>query len=71
MNSVIGTITNEAGNFEIATAVNDTIYVSYLGFQSIKLKITNDLLKGNELVIELYEKTEEISAKATTKKSKK
>ncbi|REE81815.1 carboxypeptidase-like protein [Lutibacter oceani] len=61
LNSVFGTITNDTGNFEIATAVNDTIYVSYLGFQSIKLKITNDLLKGNELVIELYEKTEEIS----------
>ncbi|WP_111707534.1 carboxypeptidase-like regulatory domain-containing protein [Lutibacter citreus] len=60
LNSVFGTITNETGNFEIATAVNDTIYISYLGHQSIKLKITNDLLKGNELVIELYEKTEKI-----------
>jgi hypothetical protein len=61
LNSVFGTISSDNGNFEIATAVNDTIYVSYLGFQSIKLKITNDLLNGNELVIELHEKTEEIS----------
>jgi len=61
LNSVFGTITNENGDFEIAIAVSDTIYVSYLGYQSIKLKITNDLLKGNELVIELYEKAEEIS----------
>lgn len=60
LNSVFGTVTNETGTFEIATTVNDTIYISYLGFQSIKLKITNDLLKGNELVIELYEKTEQI-----------
>jgi len=58
LNSVIGTISNDKGMFDLATAVNDTIYVSYLGFQSIKLKITNDLLKGNELVIELYERTE-------------
>ncbi|MHB1146787.1 MAG: carboxypeptidase-like regulatory domain-containing protein [Lutibacter sp.] len=58
LNSVIGTISNDDGMFELATAVNDTIYVSYLGYQSIKLKITNDLLKGNELVIELYERTE-------------
>ena len=57
LNSVIGTITNDKGIFELATTVNDTIYVSYLGYQSIKLKITNDLLKGNELVIELYERT--------------
>ncbi|NOR29005.1 MAG: carboxypeptidase-like regulatory domain-containing protein [Lutibacter sp.] len=60
LNSVIGTIANDDGKFEIATQPNDTIYVSYLGYQSIKLKITNDLLKGNELVIELHEKTEQI-----------
>lgn len=58
LNSVIGTVSNDNGMFELATSVNDTIYVSYLGYQSIKLKITNDLLKGNELVIELYERTE-------------
>ena len=60
LNSVIGAITNDEGKFELATQANDTIYVSYLGFQSIKLKITNDLLKGNELVIELHEKTEQM-----------
>jgi hypothetical protein len=61
LNSVIGTISDENGMFELATTVNDTIYVSYLGYQSIKLKITNDLLKGNELVIELYERTEQMN----------
>ena len=61
LNSVIGTVANDEGKFEIATRANDTIYISYVGFQSIKLKITNDLLKGNELVIELHEKTEEIN----------
>lgn len=60
LNSVIGTISDDKGMFELATTVNDTIYVSYLGYQSIKLKITNDLLKGNELVIELYERTEQM-----------
>lgn len=61
LNSVIGTISNDKGMFELATTVNDTIYVSFLGYQSIKLKITNDLLKGNELVIELYERTEQMA----------
>jgi hypothetical protein len=56
LNTVIGTVTNDDGFFELETKANDTIYVSYLGYQSIKLKITNDLLKGNELVIELHEK---------------
>lgn len=60
LNSVIGTISNDDGFFEINSKLNDTIYVSYVGFQSIKLKITNDLLKGNELVIELHEKPEQI-----------
>jgi len=60
LNTVEGTITNDRGYFELPTRANDTILVSYLGFSSIKLKITNDLLKGNELVIALYEKPEEI-----------
>jgi hypothetical protein len=60
LNSVTGTVTNDEGNFEIPTVVNDTLYISYLGYQSIKLKITNDLLKGNELVIELHEKAEQL-----------
>ncbi len=58
LNSVIGSISNNNGEFIIPTSANDTIYISYLGFQSIKLKITNDLLKGHELVIELHEKRE-------------
>jgi hypothetical protein len=60
LNAVIGTITDDKGFFELPTKVNDTILVSYLGFSSIKLKVTNDLLKGNELEIALYEKPEEI-----------
>lgn len=60
LNSVEGTITNDRGFFELIAKANDTVLVSYLGFASIKLKVTNDLLKGNELVIGLYEKAEEV-----------
>lgn len=60
LTSVVGTITNENGHFEIPTQANDTILISYLGFESIKLKVTNDLLKGNELIISLHEKANEI-----------
>lgn len=56
LNSVHGTITNNKGQFEIPAKVNDTIFVSYIGYQSVKLKITNDLLKGNELEIAIHEK---------------
>jgi len=61
LNSVIGTVTQENGYFDIVTKSQDTLYISYLGYQSIKLKITNDLLKGNELVIELHEKAEQFN----------
>jgi hypothetical protein len=60
LNTVAGTITDDKGYFELPTRLNDTILVSYLGYSSIKLKITNDLLKGNELEIALYEKPENI-----------
>lgn len=60
LNSVVGTITDDRGFFEIPSQVNDTILVSYLGFSSIKVRITNDLLKGNELEIALFEKPEEV-----------
>lgn len=67
LNSVNGTITNTNGQFEIPATVNDTIFISYIGFQSIKLKITNDLLKGNELEIAIHEKVvniEEVTLKS-------
>lgn len=60
LNSVSGTITNDKGFFELPAQANDTIMVSYLGYSSIKIKVTNDLLKGNELLISLYEKSEEV-----------
>ena len=57
LNSVTGTITDDKGFFEITAKTNDTVMVSYLGHSSIKIKVTNDLLKGNELLIALYEKS--------------
>lgn len=60
LNTVVGTITNEKGFFSITAKANDTILVSYVGYESIKLKVSNDLLKGNELIISLNEKPEEV-----------
>ncbi len=56
MNTADGTITNSDGEFSIPVKANDTIHISYIGYQSIKLKITKDLLKGNELEIAIHEK---------------
>ncbi|NQW37190.1 MAG: carboxypeptidase-like regulatory domain-containing protein [Flavobacteriales bacterium] len=56
LNSVVGITTNRNGQFEIVAQPNDTLFISYIGYQSIKLKVTNDLLKGNELLISMFEK---------------
>jgi len=55
LNSVRGSAADTEGNFKINVQANDTLYFSFLGYQSIKLKITNDLLKGNDLEIAMYE----------------
>ncbi|WP_440880986.1 carboxypeptidase-like regulatory domain-containing protein [Tenacibaculum sp. C7A-26P2] len=60
LNTVEGTITDENGLFKLTAKANDTVLVSFLGYSSIKLKITNDLLRGNEVEISLSEKPEKI-----------
>lgn len=55
LNKVTGTVSNSDGRFLTNVQVNDTLYFSYIGYQSIKLKISNDLLKGNDLEIAMFE----------------
>ena len=56
LNQVIGTTTNKEGKFEINAIVNDTLHFSFLGFKSIKVKVTNDWIKfGTNTTIELTE----------------
>lgn len=56
LNKVVGTSTNSNGEFEISAQVNDTLHLSYLGFKSIKVRVTNDWLKyGSATTIKLTE----------------
>lgn len=55
LNQVIGTITDEDGSFSISAAVNDTLYFSFLGFKSIKVRVTNDIIKFKNTRIGLTE----------------
>lgn len=55
LNQVVGTITNENGEFAISAAVNDTLYFSYLGFKSQKIRVTNDMFKFENTEIALTE----------------
>ncbi|PRX54447.1 carboxypeptidase-like regulatory domain-containing protein [Flagellimonas meridianipacifica] len=53
LNKVVGTITNQEGKFTIPAAVNDTLYLSFLGFKSQKVRVTNDMFKfeGTEIAL--------------------
>lgn len=55
LNQVVGTITNEKGEFSITAAVNDTLYFSYLGFKSQKIRVSNDMFKFKDTQIALTE----------------
>ncbi len=55
INQVLGTTTNSKGEFAISAKVNDTLHLSYLGFKSIKVRVTNDWLKFGSSTIALTE----------------
>ncbi|WP_430907421.1 carboxypeptidase-like regulatory domain-containing protein [Maribacter sp. 2-571] len=55
LNEVVGTITNEDGAFAISAKVNDTLYFSFLGFKSQKVRVTNDMFKFKDTKISLTE----------------
>jgi len=55
LNQVFGTITNEKGEFTINAAVNDTLYFSFLGFKSQKVRVTNDMFKFKDTKVALTE----------------
>lgn len=45
LSSVEGAITNSKGEFEIEVSAKDTLYFSYLGYKSIKVPVSNDMVK--------------------------
>ena len=51
-----GTISNARGNFEIDADVNDTLHITMIGFQSLRVRVTNDWVKNGNAKIELTEK---------------
>ncbi|MFT4782075.1 MAG: hypothetical protein ACJAZK_001382 [Psychroserpens sp.] len=55
LNQVIGTSSDEEGDFEIQAKLNDTLHLSYLGYKSIKVRVTNDWLKFGETKIGMTE----------------
>ena len=56
LNKSRGTNTNEKGYFEIEASTNDTLHISFIGFQSLKIRVTNDWIKNKTTKIKLTEK---------------
>ena len=55
LNQVIGTTTNEEGEFAIRAKVNDTLYFSYLGFKSLRVRVTGDWMKFGDIKVKMTE----------------
>ncbi len=55
LNQVIGTTTNIDGAFNLKAKVNDTLHLTYIGYKSIKVRVTNDWLKFGSSKITLTE----------------
>lgn len=56
INKVKGTTTDDRGNFVLAISINDTLHISCIGFQSLRIKVTNDWVKTKTTTIQLTEK---------------
>ncbi|TDP57569.1 carboxypeptidase-like regulatory domain-containing protein [Flavobacterium dankookense] len=56
INKVKGAVTNSRGYFEVEATVNDTIHITLLGYQSLRVRVTNDWLKNGSAKIQLTEK---------------
>jgi len=55
LTKVKGTISNSKGEFEVKANVNDTLYFSYIGYKSLKVIVTNDLIRFDDNTIEITE----------------
>jgi hypothetical protein len=56
INKVKGTVTNIRGYFELEATVNDTLHITILGYQSLRVRVTNDWIKNGNAKIQLTEK---------------
>lgn len=56
VNKVKGVVTNASGFFEMEVSVSDTLHISILGYQSLRVRVTNDWLKNGTAKILMTEK---------------
>lgn len=56
INQVTGTTTNYNGNFELSVTQSDTLHITLLGYESLRVRVTNDWIKNRTTTIQLTQK---------------
>ena len=56
LNKIKATTSDEFGRFKIEAEVNDTLHFSLIGFQPIKVRVSNDWVKNKTVTVQLTEK---------------
>ena len=56
INQVTGTTTDTKGNFELAVTQSDTLHITLLGYESLRVRVTNDWIKNKKTIIQLTQK---------------
>lgn len=68
INTVKGVISDKKGHFTIEAKANDTLHISLIGYQSVKVRVTNDWIKNkNGTNIPLTEKAYALEEVVITK----
>ena len=53
INTELGTVSNDIGEFELKVAVNDTVLFSSIQYQTLKILITKNIIKTKKLKVHL------------------
>lgn len=61
INQVTGTTTDNNGNFELAVTQSDTLHITLLGYESLRVRVTNDWVKNKKTTIQLTQKAIELN----------
>ena len=56
INQVTGTTTDNKGHFDLAVTQSDTLRITLLGFESLRVRVTNDWIKNKTTTIQLTQK---------------
>jgi hypothetical protein len=68
LNTVLGSVTDKQGMFLIPVSVQDTLHISFLGYQSKKIPITADMKEKDLPVFLLHEKYTDLETVTLEKK---